>query len=98
MGKYAFDTTWVHARRRLRGLEHLLDADTIRHLEALGVGMGWRCLEVGAGGGSIVKWLCGRVGPNGYVLATDVDTSFIEGLTMPNVSVRRHDIVSDDLP
>ena len=98
MNKYALDNAWIKARQRLRGLEQLLDAGTIRHLEALGVGEGWHCLEVGAGGGSIAEWLCQRVGQNGYVVATDLDTRFLEALTMPNLDVRRHDIVSDDLP
>jgi len=98
MDEYAFDPTWIHARQRLRGLEQLLDPGTIRHLEALGVGEGWHCLEVGAGGGTIAEWLCQRVGPAGYVMATDLDTRFLEALTMPNLDVRRHNIVSEDLP
>ena len=50
---------------RLKNLEAASDAFTIRHLEAVGVTTGWRCLEVGAGGGSIASWLAhcvGRVG------------------------------------
>lgn len=95
---YAFDNAWAHARRRLRGLEQLLDPGTLRHLEALGVGEGWRCLEIGAGGGSIAEWLSRRVGPTGQVMATDLDTRFLAALTAPNLDVRRHDIISDDLP
>jgi SAM-dependent methyltransferase len=98
MDKYAFDPAWIHARQRLRGLEQLLDPGTIRHLEALGVGEGWDCLEVDAGGGTMAEWLCQRVGRAGYVMATDLDTRFLEALTMPNLDVRRHDIVSEDLP
>ncbi len=98
MEKYSFDNAWIRARQRLRGLEHLLDPGTIRHLEALGVEEGWHCLEVGAGGGSITEWLCQRVGRNGYVMATDLDIRFLETVTMPNLHVRRHNIVSDDLP
>jgi SAM-dependent methyltransferase len=98
MPEYAFDNVWIHARQRLRGLEHLLDPGTIRHLEALGVAEGWHCLEVGAGGGSITEWLCQRVGRDGFVMATDLDTRFLEALTMPNLDVRRHDVVCDDLP
>jgi SAM-dependent methyltransferase len=98
MDKYAFDNVWTHARERLRGLEQLLDPGTTRHLEALGVGEGWHCLEIGAGGGTITKWLCHRVGPTGRILATDLDTRFLEALTLPNLDVRRHDIVSDALP
>ena len=98
MPEYAFDNVWVHARQRLRGLEQLLDPGTIRHLEALGVAEGWHCLEIGAGGGSITEWLCRRVGHNGYVMATDLNTRLLEALAAPNLAVRRHDIMSDDYP
>jgi SAM-dependent methyltransferase len=64
----------------------------------LGVIQGWHCLEVGAGGGSVAVWLCERVGSSGHVLATDLDTRFLEGLDYSNLEVRRHDIVSDALP
>ena len=95
---YAFDNVWVNARQRLQGLEQLLDAGTVRYLETLGVAEGWHCLEVGAGGGSVTGWLCRRVGPAGFVMATDLDTRFLEALASPNPDVRRHDIVADDLP
>ena len=98
MTSYSFDNTWKQARRRLSGIEARFDAGTIRILEACGVSPAWRCLEVGGGGGSIVAWLCERVGPEGYVLATDLDTRFLEALAYPNLDVRRHDIVSDELP
>jgi hypothetical protein len=84
-------------RQRLAALEALLDPGTIRHLDALGTGEGWRCLEVGAGGGSIAAWLARRVGPDGYVLATDLDLRYLEALAAPNLGVRRHDIAADEL-
>ena len=96
--QYAFDNVWIHARQRLDGLEQLLDPGTIRHLEALGVAEGWRCLEVGAGGGSVTTWLCQRAGSTGHVTATDLDTRFLDAVTMPNLDIRRHDIVTDELP
>jgi len=79
-------------------LEVALDPGTIRHLETLGVRAGWQCLEVGGGGGSIADWLCRRVGPDGHVLTTDLDTRFLAVLDQPNLEVRRHDIVTDALP
>lgn len=98
MGAYVFDNEWEKERERLAGLEAVYDPGTIRHLEAIGVAEGWRCLEVGGGGGSIAEWLCWRVGDKGRVLATDVNTRFLDALTGPNLEVRKHDIVSDDLP
>ena len=76
----------------------LYDPGTVSYLTDLGVTTGWRCLEVGGGGGSIVNWLCDQVGPEGNVVATDIDTRFLETLDKANLDVRRHDIVSDTLP
>ena len=95
--RYLFDNAWQVQRQRLAALEAMLDPGTIRHLEARGVGDGWRCLEVGAGGGSIAEWLCQRVGRRGRVVATDLDTRFLEAIDQPNLEVRRHDIATDEL-
>jgi SAM-dependent methyltransferase len=97
MGSYAFDHAWSEERHRLQLNETMLDAGTIRHLEALGVRPGWRCLEVGAGAGSITRWLCERVGPTGKVVATDIECDFIADFDEPNLEIRTHDIGSDDL-
>ncbi len=87
----------MQARERLRSIEAMADPGTIRHLEARGVVEGWYCLEIGGGGGSIAAWLCQRVGSKGHVVATDLDTRFLEALDYPNLEVRQHNIVSDDL-
>ena len=98
MTKYAFDNTWEKARLRLRGIEALFDPGTIQHMERCGIAEGWHCLEVGAGGGSITEWLCQHVGTEGSVLATDIDTRFVEALDYPNLAILRHDIVKDVFP
>ena len=95
MSTYVFDQAAQSERERLLNLEEWLDPGTIRHLETIGVGRGWRCLEVGAGEGSIARWLCGRVAPSGRVVATDLDTRFLDTIDDPALEVRRHDIVSD---
>src|SRR2546428_13184403 len=98
MSTYVFDHAWETERARLAGLEVGLDPGTIRHLVNLGVRAGWRCWEIGAGKGSIAAWLCERVGDGGQVLATDLETTFLEKLPYANIVVRRHDIVTDDFP
>jgi SAM-dependent methyltransferase len=98
MTTYVFDNAWRRGRERLDAAEQLLDPGTIRQLNALGVADGWRCVDVGAGGGSIAAWLANRVGPTGHVLATDIETRFLEALESPNCSVLRHDITQADLP
>lgn len=77
--------------RRLRALEHVWDENTCS-LVALRVPVqpGWRCLELGAGAGSIARWLAERVGPSGSVVAADINCRFL--MDMPgNVEVRRLD-------
>src|SRR5258708_22948748 len=98
MATYAYDNAWHTERRRLALLEAELDPGTIQQLAARGVGPGWHCLEIGAGGGSIASWLTQRVGPTGHVLATDINTRFLDALDLPNLEVRLHNIVTDELP
>jgi SAM-dependent methyltransferase len=96
--RYTLDNSWAQARERLGLLEAALNPGSIRHLERLGVAEGWHCADVGAGGGSIAEWLCQKVGASGYVLATDIDTRFLDALAYPNLEVRHHDITTEDLP
>jgi SAM-dependent methyltransferase len=94
---YIYDASSEDELTRLQALERLNDPATIAHLEASGVGPGWRCLEVGGGAGSIARWLSERVGPEGSVVVTDLDTRFLERIDAPNLEVRRHDILEDEL-
>lgn len=95
---YAFANARPVQPERLRLLEELLDEGTFALLAARGVGPGWRCLEVGAGGGSVAAWLCQRVAPGGSVLATDLDTTVLGRLEQRNLEVRVHDVTRDPLP
>lgn len=98
MASYELDNAWEGARRRLALLEQHLDPMSRRRLSALGVGSGWRCLEVGGGGGSITRWLCSQVSATGHVTATDLDTRFLEEIDEPMLTVQRHDITAEELP
>jgi SAM-dependent methyltransferase len=84
-------------RARLHLLEARYDRDTFRRFDALGPLDGARCLEVGAGAGSVARWLADRAGPGGRVVATDRDPQFLHDLDEPWVDVRRHDILRDEL-
>ena len=95
---YAFENARAVQRDRLRLLAALLDDGTFRLLERLGVRPGWRCLEVGAGNGSVAAWLCDRTVPGGSVLAIDLDTTVLRELERPNLEVRVHDVLTDQLP
>jgi SAM-dependent methyltransferase len=95
---YAFSQSAGDESRRLELFEERLDPLTIRRIERLGVGRGASCLEIGAGRGSIARWLAERVGPEGRAVATDLQLGFLDGLDIPNVEVLRHDLRADTFP
>ena len=93
---YVFDNHNENAGDQHRFLAAAYDPLTTRRLAETGVGPGWRCLEVGAGGGGVAHWLARRVAPGGEVVATDIKPDHIapaEGLR-----VLRHDVTRDPLP
>ncbi|MFI7340749.1 methyltransferase domain-containing protein [Streptomyces sp. NPDC050085] len=95
---YLLDNQQPEAGQRFDALSTLFDPTTFRHIERLGIGSGWRCWEVGAGGTSVVSWLARKVGPTGRVLATDIDTSWQTTTVRTPVEVRRHDVGVDEPP
>jgi SAM-dependent methyltransferase len=97
-GRYAISNADAGEDDRLALLEELNDPGTIWRLTALGVQQGWKCFEVGAGRGSIARWLSEAVGPDGHVVAADLDTRFLERIELPNLEVRRVDVLTDELP
>lgn len=97
-GRYAISNADAGEDERLALLEEINDPGTIWRLTAVGVAPGWHCFEVGAGRGSIARWLAETAGPGGRVLAVDLDTRFLEQLTLPNLEVRRLDVLADELP
>jgi SAM-dependent methyltransferase len=90
---YAFDNDDPVAAERLDLLAGVLDGFTTSRLSSLGDLTGRRCLELGAGNGSIACWLAEQAG---HVLATDINTRHIS----PDrpYAVLRHDLTADPLP
>lgn len=92
------------AGSRLEALSAVFDPSTFRHIDRCGINRGWRCWEVGAGGTSVVRWLAERAGPDGHVLATDIDVTSVEaakrhaGSNSATIEVRVHDVVTDAAP
>ncbi|GAA2097690.1 methyltransferase domain-containing protein [Streptomyces albiaxialis] len=91
---YLLDNQQVEAGARFAALSELFDPWTFRHFETVGVAGGWRCWEAGAGGATVPEWLAARVGPAGHVVATDIDTSWMEGPSgaAAPFEVLRHDV------
>lgn len=96
--KYVFTDTQLNSElERLRMLERVCDPLSQRLILSTGLTRGWQCLEVGAGAGSIVKWMSEIVGTSGRVIALDIDTRFIESISLPNVEIVRDDICNPNL-
>ncbi len=98
MSDYLLDNRAAAAGERFRAFAQLFDPFTFRHVDALGIARGWRCWEVGAGGTSVVEGLAARVGPEGRVLATDIDVSWATAAGGAPIEVRRHDVTRDPPP
>lgn len=98
-GRYVFDNAaTAETGLRFAGLAATFDPSTTRYLSGVGVSDGWACWEIGAGGGSISRWLAERVGPTGSVLATDIDPRFIPPSQLSQLKVARHDVTTDEIP
>ena len=91
--EYVMADVEAHADRlRLEKLEGLHDAATLRRIDTIGLAEGARCLEIGAGAGSIAREMTNRAGPNGLVVAADIDPRFLSDFDGPGRQVVTHDI------
>ncbi|WP_213456494.1 methyltransferase domain-containing protein [Rhizomonospora bruguierae] len=93
---YAFDNDDAAAVDRHNHLPAILDGVTFDRLSSLGDLTGRRCLEVGAGGGSVARWLAARVGPTGRVLATDLKPRHLTA--DGGYEVLAHDLLAEPVP
>ncbi len=97
--RYWFDNSLADEGNRLRLLEAIADPRSIRLLNDLPVEQGWKCAELGAGGGSMVSWLADQVGVRGSVMAVDRDVTLLKHLTgRSNVTIIETTIEELDLP
>lgn len=98
MAPYVWQHDLTGEAARLRLMSRILDPSSRFHLDRIGIAPGWRCLEVGAGNGSLSQWMADRVGPGGHVLATDLRPDLMQGLAGPALEIRAFDTVHDDPP
>jgi 2-polyprenyl-3-methyl-5-hydroxy-6-metoxy-1,4-benzoquinol methylase len=91
--EYIFANTQFESElTRLQMIERIFDSASRRRILATGITSGWQCLEIGAGAGSMMRWLSEIVGTSGKVTAVDLDTRFIQDTQLPNVEVIEADI------
>ena len=99
MGDYVIPSDWGGEPERLRLLGEWRDPITLSRMEALGLGAGWRCLEVGVGGGSTARAMAARVRSTGRVTAADINPDFLAALDgVPGIEPVCCDIRTDDFP
>jgi ubiquinone/menaquinone biosynthesis C-methylase UbiE len=99
--KYLFDNAAEReAGARMAALAAQHNHATFQYMEKCGIAPGWSCLEIGAGDGSVARWMAEKVGPTGRVLATDIDLRFVlqdRAVNPANMDLRVHDIVTGSL-
>jgi protein-L-isoaspartate O-methyltransferase len=91
------DTEAQAEYRRLGLLEQIFDPFSFRVLAGLGIQPGTKCLEVGAGAGSVARRLAELAGAEN-VVATDLSVKFLEPLSGLGVRVLHHDVTADEAP
>lgn len=82
---------------RLQALERSMDPTTIAIIEGLALQPDWRCLEMGAGAGSMAYWLAEQC-VAGSVVAADVDPRYLRENQAPNLDVAQVDLVEHEFP
>ncbi|MFG6107708.1 methyltransferase domain-containing protein [Leptothoe sp. EHU-05/26/07-4] len=82
-------------RRKL--VESIHNDINLNRFNRIGIRQGWRCLEVGAGAGSIAYWLTEQVGSTGHVTATDIALRFLQSDKYSNLEIKLYDFESDAL-
>lgn len=96
--EYVLTQDWSGEQERLSLLGLTADEASIAAIGATGFRPGWRCLDVGAGGGSVARWLATATGDPALVVATDLDARSLAPLENSGVQVLVHDVVADDFP
>jgi SAM-dependent methyltransferase len=96
---YLLEHDWELEPHCLQLLEQHADPTSVRRLGSTGVATGWNCLEVGAGRGSVARWLASRVGLSGSVVALDLDISLLGELEEePNIELVCGDVLDIEFP
>src|SRR5438552_2653995 len=94
--EYVLTKDFAGEHERLQLLEAHVDPLSKAAIEAAGIGPGSRCLEIGAGAGSIARWLAQQAGNASLVCAIDLDTRLLMPLRDEGITVLQHDMLVDD--
>ncbi|MGA4985586.1 class I SAM-dependent methyltransferase [Streptomyces cellulosae] len=95
-GRELFPPEDPHESERIDAAALAYDPVTTRRLSELGAGPGMRCLEVGAGTGTVARWLLEEAGV-AEVVALDRDTRALAAWELPGLRVLSADVTDEDL-
>ncbi len=95
-GEALFDAGHPREAERIDDAAVIYDPVTTHRLRALGVGPGTRCLEVGAGTGTVARWLLREAGAR-EVVALDRDTSALGEAPEQGLRVVTADVTDESL-
>ncbi|MEU2284960.1 class I SAM-dependent methyltransferase [Streptomyces sp. NPDC013178] len=95
-GKDLFEPEHAGEAERIDAAALAYDPVTTHRLRALGAGPGWRCLDVGAGTGTVARWLLEEAGVE-EVVALDRDTGALAALAGPRLRVVAADLTEESL-
>ncbi len=99
MNDYIFDENSKERElRRLQLVERANDLTSIALLEETGMEPGWHCLELGAGAGSILRWLGQRVGSSGLAVGMDKNTAYLQDCTSTPFKIYKGTFLNVTLP
>ena len=96
--EYVLTKAWSGEQERLSLLEVIADSFSIDAIRAAGFARGSRCLEIGAGSGSIARWFAAQTGDPALVTATDIDPRLLRPLADSGIGILQHDVLTDDFP
>jgi SAM-dependent methyltransferase len=95
-GQDLFEPEHLQEAERIDAAALVYDPVTTGRLRALGSGPGSRCLEVGAGTGTVVRWLLEEAGA-AEVVALDRDTKGLDDLADARLRVVTADLRDENL-
>lgn len=96
--EYIFESAQERAEfERLKQLEEAFDDQTKALIQTSGIAPGWKCLELGPGAGSILKWMSDLVGNAGKVIGVDKNTQYLQGIEAKQVECLEEDIFDVEL-
>lgn len=97
MSEYVWQHELEGEAERLALMSDILDPSGRTHLSSLPIAPDARCIEIGAGNGSMSRWIASTLVPKGTVAATDLAPGLMSGIETDNLEVRQLDVVKDGL-